>query len=292
MATVKNKSKQALPGAKRMNAFAMEPEALTIIGLDTKDGPEHPLYDERVFLPVEESLVRNIRAYGVLEAVSVRKNGGLVEVIVGRQRVRAAREANRRNEEEGLMPIKVPCFVKRAKDKRVIGVMVSENEHRRDDDAITRANKAQRMLDFGNTEEEVAIAFGITKASLKNLLSILDLSDKVQKMIADGKVPYSAAITLRDLPRKEQETKAVEMAEKGVTVTEAKRQRRARKSGTTNGDESTRGRAIGVKILRKVADDADFMEALEPQARDMLRWILGDENAAKRIKGLTALLRD
>ena len=27
----------------------------------------------------------------------------------------------------------------------------------------------------------------ITKASLKNLLSILDLSDKVQKMIADGK---------------------------------------------------------------------------------------------------------
>lgn len=102
-------AKQALEG-KRLNAFAMDASDLTIIGLDTKDGPEHPLYDERIFLPIDEAMVRNIRAFGVIEAINVRKNGPNVEVVDGRQRVRHARIASQRNVEEGLPPILVPCL--------------------------------------------------------------------------------------------------------------------------------------------------------------------------------------
>jgi hypothetical protein len=39
--------KQALDGT-RINAFGMEPKDLVIVGFDTDDGPEHPLWDERV----------------------------------------------------------------------------------------------------------------------------------------------------------------------------------------------------------------------------------------------------
>lgn len=290
-------AKTAIPGASRTTAFMMEPDALTIVGLDTNDGPEHPLFDERIHLQLDEGLVRNIRAYGVIETVTVRKNGPLVEVVAGRQRVRAAREANRRLAAEGFKTIKVPVMVRRDRDPRAIGVMVSENENRIDDDAITRAQKAQRMLDFGNTEDDVAVAFGISKQALKNLLSTLDLSDKVQKLISERKLPFSTAITLRDLPRAEQETKAKEMVDKGVGVAEAKRQERIRKA-ERNGkkppdpSKNARGKAVGVKTLRKVADNEEFMNELDPQARDMLRWILGDDAAAKRIKGLTALLKE
>lgn len=290
-------SKQALPGASRMNAFAMEPEALTIVGLDTGDGPEHPLYDERVQKPLAEGRVRNVMVHGVLEPVLVRKNGPLVEVVAGRQRVRWAREANKRLSAEGAMTIKVPCMVRRDQDQSVIAVMVAENENREDDDPIVRAKKAQRMLNFGNTEEDVATAFGISTQAVKNLLGTLDLSTGVQKLVSEQRLSYSAAITLRDLPRQEQEEKAAEMADKGVGVAEAKRLervRRAAKNGKPAPDpnKNARGKAVGVSVLRKVSENEEFMAELEPQARDMLRWILGDDTAAKRIKGLTALLKE
>jgi ParB family chromosome partitioning protein len=293
----KPRSKTALPNAKRMNAFAMDPNDLTVVGLDTDDGPEHPLYDERIRLPVDEGLVRNIRTYGVIEPVSVRKNGDRVEVVAGRQRVRAARVAAERMEAAGELPVRVPCMVRRDKDARAMGVMISENENRQDDDAVTRAQKAQRMLDYGQTEEDIAVAFGISKQAVKNLLAVLDLDDKVQSLVSERKLAYSTAITLRDLPREEQVTKASEMVDAGVGVAEAKRQERLRKAsrnGKTAPDpqRSTRGRAVGVKVLRKVADDEAFMGALDQQARDMLRWILGDEAAAKRIKGLSALIKE
>ena len=66
-------SKQALEG-QRLNAFGMDPDKLTIIGLDTDDGPEHPLYDERVRLPLDESFVKNVKVYGVIEDVIVCKD--------------------------------------------------------------------------------------------------------------------------------------------------------------------------------------------------------------------------
>lgn len=290
-------SKQALPGASRMNAFAMEPEALTIIGLDTKDGPEHPLYDERVKLPLDEGRIRNVMAYGVIEPVIVRKNGPLVEVIAGRQRVRWAREANKRLSSEGRPTLKVSCMVRREGDQSAIAVMIAENENREDDDPIVRAKKAQRMLNFGNTEDDIATAFGISTQAVRNLLATLDLSTNVQKLVSEGRLAYSTAITLRDLTRQEQETQAAEMAEKGVGVAEAKRLervRRAAKNGKPAPDpeKSARGKSVSVVKLRKVAENEEFMAELEPQARDMLRWILGDDAAAKRIKGLTALLKE
>lgn len=284
-------AKTALPGAKRLNAFAMDPDALTIVGLDTEDGPEHPLYDERIKLPLDEGLVRNIRKFGVLEAVLVRKNGHLVEVMAGRQRVRAAREANRRNNEEGMQPIAVPVFVKRPRaDGDALGVMISENENRQDDDPLTRAKKASRMMDFGASEHEVAVSFGISKQAVKNLLALLDLSDKVKTAVEHKKVSFSAAIELRDLPRTKQDEKLKEMIAAGATgVSEAKRQRRARANGKS---AAPRGRAVDIKTLRKVAGDEAFTSELTPDARAILQWILGDEDAAKRVKGLTALLKE
>lgn len=282
-------AKQALEG-KRLNAFAMDASDLTIIGLDTKDGPEHPLYDERIFLPIDEAMVRNIRAFGVIEAINVRKNGPKVEVVDGRQRVRHARIASERNVAEGLPPILVPCLAPiKATDVTAMGVMVSANAHRRDDDPMTRAKKASRMMALGATEADVAVSFGVTKAQVKNYLALLDLAPKVQKAVEAEAVPFTAAIQLADLPREEQVAQLDKMIEAGgVTVTEAKRQRQARASGA---DAEPRSKRPGLSTLRKVAEDKDFTDSLSDDARALLEWVVGNESAARRVKGLTAVLK-
>jgi hypothetical protein len=112
-------------------------------------------------------------------------------------------------------------------------------------------------------------------------------------MIARGGITYSAAITLRDLTHKDQEAKAAELAAAGGGVAEAKRQEQIRKgsNGSGNGKPKTvRGKGVKVATLRKVAANEEFMGQLEPQARDTLLWILGDESAVERIEGLASLI--
>jgi ParB family chromosome partitioning protein len=283
------RNRAALDG-KRLNAFAMDPNELVVIGHDTQDGPEHPLYDERIKLPLDENLIRNIQALGVIENVTVRKNGGVPEVVAGRRRVLHAREASRRNVEKGMPEILVPTTVLRSDDRHAFAIAISENEQRRNDDPVTRAKKAARLMRMGMGEDDLAIVFGLTKQQIKNLLSILDLDAKVQKAIEAEKITFTAAIQLTDLKREDQVAKLDEMLAAGATgVAEAKRQRQARKSGKSA--EGTHGRRPGTPVLRKIIENEEFMANLSEDAQNLLHWVLGDEGRAKRIKGLTALLK-
>ena len=289
-------AKQAIPGASRTNLFLVDPTTVVIIGLDTEDGRDHPLWDPRIEMEVPEGLVLNIMKYGVLEPPLVRKNGDRIEVIDGRQRIRAARTANERLAEAGGAPLLVPVMLRKADDLGHVGVMVTANEQRFGDDAVAKAMKAQRLLDFGGTVEDVGIAMGVSVTQVKNLLTILDLSSKVQKAISGDKVSYSAAIQLADLTHTDQNTKLAAMLENGATgYADAKRQKKERQAGKapSNGEEtSLRGKGVKVAVLRKVADDEDFMGNLSEDARHLLLWILGDQGRARKIKGLSKLLKD
>lgn len=187
--------KQALEG-QRLNAFGMDPDKLVIIGLDTQDGPEHPLYDERIKLKLDEGLVRNIMVYGVIETVTVTKDAdGLPLVVVGRQRVRCAREANKRLTAEGKKPILVPCMTKRGEQNTMFGVMISENENRQEDSIITKARKASRMISVcRTTETEAAAAFGVSRPTLSSWLKLLDLDPALVKAIDRGEISANLAL--------------------------------------------------------------------------------------------------
>lgn len=65
---------QAYDG-KRMQAFLVGADEVVVVGLDTDDGAEHPLYDERVKDPVDEATVQSVMALGVLQPITVRKSG-------------------------------------------------------------------------------------------------------------------------------------------------------------------------------------------------------------------------
>lgn len=186
------------------NLLYFSPEKLILV-TDEK----HPLYDERVHLPLSERLVLNIMKYGVIEPIVVRNNGRdesgqpIVEVVVGRQRVKCCIEANKRLTAEGKEPHRVPATTKRAEAATLMGVMISENEIREADSPLFRARKLAAFLDTGKTEEEAAITFGVTMQTIRNMLKVLELHPTVQKAIDNG-LPVNVAKELSAVPQEEQ----------------------------------------------------------------------------------------
>lgn len=279
---------QALDG-KRLNAFGMFPEDLTIVGLDTDDGPEHPCYDERIHDKIDDAFVKNIERFGVLEDVLVRKNGPLVEVLVGRKRVLAQRMVNEKLVAQGQERRRVRVSLRQpTSDAETLAIIVSENEQRHQDDPMVRAKKAARMVSFGGTEEDVSIAFGITRAHTKNLLGLLDLDPKVQKMVSAGELRWSAAVQLRDLTRKDQVVEVTKLVSAGASVEEARRQRKARNAGTT---APVLGKRPTAAVLRELTSDDAFMRQLGDVGRGLLRWFGGDAEAIATVPGLADKLK-
>lgn len=188
----------------------INPKALTLVGLDMEE-ENNPLNDSRVHFEVDPNLVKNILAYGIQVPVIVRKEAGKTYVVDGRQRVKAARVIAEMQEEAGEHVINVPCIEVQAEDGRVGGIMISTNEHRRNDDVLSRARKAARLLDLTGNMDEVCLAFGRTQKSIENWLQLLNADPAVIGAVESGIISASTGIELSSLSRDAQRT-AVEKA--------------------------------------------------------------------------------
>ena len=249
---------QALPG-KRRQSFLLPPENLVLI-LDK----DHPLYDERVELPPDESVVRNMMKYGVRVALKVRKDGPEIQVVDGRRRTINAREANRRLVEEGREPLLVACEVTRGSDQDHADEMTMLNELRRGDDPITKAKKIQRYLNSGRTIEEAQVVWGLGLASIKNYLKMLDCSPKIQEAVATGRLGFTAAQPLAKLTRSEQDAK---LADLPLPAPSGKPKRKD--TGKKKGKQ--RKKLPPPALVRAVAANG-----VTPSVKQALLWALGD----------------
>ena len=215
--------------AKRFTGFWFDPDDLVIIGLDTDDGPEHPLFDERVRLPVSQELVADVKVLGVTSPIKVRKIPGdpkRAEVVFGRQRVRAARQANEDLAANRKAKIRVPALPFRTDDdKNLLGIAISENEHRQPDDPITRASKAARFISMGASNKEAGIRFGVTEKTIRQWLRLLELDKKVQQAVRNRRLLPTAAVQLHKLDAAEQRKQLAEILESGDTTVKAVRAR-------------------------------------------------------------------
>ena len=253
-------AKQALEGS-RLNAFGMDPADLIIVGLDTEDGPEHPLYDERIKLKLDESLVRNIMCYGVIEPVTVTKSpDGKPLVVAGRQRVRCAREANSRLAVEGKEEIIVPVMVRRGEQSSMFGVMLSENENRQDDMPLVKARKAAKFMSMGRTEAEACIAFGVSKQSMSAWLKLLELEPALVKAVERNEISASQALEQAGAGAEVQ--KALAEKVKGKAPSNGKKPKAAKSKRP--------GKAKVSKMYESIKDVRRF----EREAK-ALSWVLG-----------------
>jgi ParB family chromosome partitioning protein len=256
-------SRDSLNAKGKRDAYMFDPEDLVLV-TDEKS----PLYDERVHLPVNEALVLNMLhapdgvPQGVLEPITVVRNpeNGKIEVAVGRQRVKAAREANKRLKKKGMELIRVPAMIRRVNPHGAMGILISENEHRQDDTPIGRAKKAQRYLELGRDEAEIAVLFGISQASVKNMLSLLDAPAAVRNAVEAGKISTSDGYKLARLEPAEAKDRVAELIEHAPRTPGKKRSKNAGKAR-----EIVNGHGNGAPKATKKAEDA--------VATDIAAWI-------------------
>jgi len=263
---VAKNSIEAYGASGKSNVLFFDPDALTLV-----TDPAHPLYDERVNLPVSEEMVLNIMYQGVVQAITIAKNPetGDVEVAAGRQRVKAAREANRRLRERGDKPILVPALPRRATAKALAGVMVSENELRTADTPMGRARKMRQLLEQGYQEPDLVVLFGCSGETVRNTLALLDCTETVQQAVEGGKVTATHARQLAKLEPQAQREKAAELIAAGEGVKPHERARRQREV-LASSKPRTRGRR---EIEARLAV-ANGLYA------DALRWVLGLDGEA------------
>lgn len=198
-------------GVSRENVYLVFPEELTII-----EDKEHPLYDERVKLPLDAEFVANIRKRGVLQPVLVRRNGDTLEVVDGRQRVRAAIAINEELKKNGGGdPVRVRYRMLKGDDKDMGEVMVIANAFRVEEPPTMRAAKMQRYVDRGYSEAELAKLWNLTPQTIKNTTDLLNCTAKVKKAVDTRAITEGAARELSQMRREEQDGALEKLLEAG-----------------------------------------------------------------------------
>lgn len=163
---------------------------LTVSLAQLRPNPEQP---REVFNPVElEELTESIRVHGILSPLVVRKDGGDYILIAGERRMRAAGLA-------GLT--EVPVVVREADDAKVqLELALVENLQRSDLNPIEAARGFQRLKkEYGYTDEQIASAVGKKRATITNLIRILQLPDFALQALRDGVISHGHAKALLGL---------------------------------------------------------------------------------------------
>lgn len=257
-------SREAAGAVGTTSLLSFLPESLTLV-----TDKSSPLYDERVHLPLDEAMVRNIMHHGVIEPIVARKNTetGLVEVIVGRQRVKCCAEANRRLEAVGLKGWTVPGYMRRnEKDKALAGLMASENALRQAETHTGRAEKMQNALRHGNDEETVAVLFGCSVQTVRSTLATLEAPKVVRDALDAGTITKGQVKQLAKLQPDEQREKLAELKAAGEG---AKPHEKAAKQRAVLGDAKPKMRSRKEVLAKR----DDFEEGSSEHS--LLDWVLG-----------------
>ncbi len=125
-----------------------------------------------------EELSASIKQLGVIQPITVRKNGQKFDLISGERRLRASKLA-------GLETI--PAFVRLADDREMLEMALVENIQREDLDPIEVALSFQAMIDQLNlTQDEMSKRVGKKRSTITNYLRLLKLDPIIQTGIRDG----------------------------------------------------------------------------------------------------------
>lgn len=246
------------------------------------ENPRHVLYQDRVKLPVDQSLVQSMRDHGFISTIIVgeeyeeegfgtgpsgaRRFLGYL-VVVGRQRFKAARVA-----EVKEIPTLNIGDISLVPKSALLRLVVEENELRQDTNTLEKAQEAQRLMDAKLQElkpkdwpEEIAWkpskvekseameftagCFGVSVNWLGRMLKLLreDTSPRLLEAIKKDEISFRAAVQLAGMTAEEQE----EVLEKLEPVRKAK----AKAAGDSEGKGKGKGR-ISVSEVSAVTRSA------------------------------------
>lgn len=246
--------------APRTSVFWCDPNQLIIIGRDTPDGEDHPLWDARAFQAIEEPFVKNILRNGVVSTITARTVDGQLQVVEGRRRVLHAREALLRQVKDGIPEeelLRVPVRTTRGDDAHLLSVSRVANSFRREESILEKGFHAQRLLAMGRSEEDVAATYGVDEGTVNAWLSLLESDTSLRKAIIEGRVAPSAAYRLARLSHADQRKALEELLASGnVSIREARRVT-AKRLGHGDTVGAPRRALRNMREMLRVADEPD-----------------------------------
>lgn len=174
----------------------------------------NPQQPRRVFEPEAlRELASSIASHGVIQPVTLRRVGGLYELIAGERRLRATQMA-------GLKAI--PAIVVSADDEESAVLALIENIQRENlsymEEALGYLKLAQ---EYHMTQEEIAKLMGKTQSAVANKLRILRLCGETKRILAEYGLTERHARALLRLANEEQQVQTAKLiAVKGMNVRE------------------------------------------------------------------------
>jgi ParB family transcriptional regulator, chromosome partitioning protein len=168
---------------------------------DIAYNPKQPRQD--IDLAGLENLAQSIRIKGVIHPVLVRpkKTGDKdFELVAGERRMRASKLAGYD---------KIPAIVKDILDGDILEIALIENIQRDDLNPIDEARAYRDLLGaHGYTQEDLAKRVGKNRATIANLIRLLQLPKAIQKDLIGNKISTGHARSLLSLESPEEQLRA------------------------------------------------------------------------------------
>lgn len=205
----------ALLSDELVNAANDKEEIIKIVDINEIEpnfGQPRKNFDEEELKELSSSILE----HGILQPLIVREKNNKYEIVAGERRYRAARMAK---------ITEVPVIVKSFTEQQTLEIAVVENVQRSDLNAMELACAYSLLIErFDLTQEQVADKVGKSRASVANIMRLLNLTPYVQEKLRADEITFGHARALLALKEiKVQKQVADLIIEKSLSVRETEK---------------------------------------------------------------------
>jgi len=170
----------------------------TIVNVDINKVIPNPRQPRTIFRDETlQELSESIKQKGIAQPILVRMRKGEYELVAGERRLRAARLA-------GLTA--VPAIVKDFTDEESLELSLIENLQREDLNPMDEAEAYQKLVEeFNLTQQEIAKRVGKARATVANMMRLLELPGEIKSALRQGEITTGHARALTSIEDKEKQ---------------------------------------------------------------------------------------
>lgn len=144
-----------------------------------------------------EELADSIRTLGLIQPITVRKQGEKYLIISGERRWRAAQMAELET---------IPAYIRNVDDQNLHAMALVENIQRQDLNAIEIALGMRRLIEeCGLTQDSLAEKVGKRRSTIANYMRLLRLADPVQLAVKEGVISMGHAKAIASIESDKQQ---------------------------------------------------------------------------------------
>lgn len=160
-----------------------------------------------------QELASSIRQLGIIQPITVKKQGEQYIIISGERRWRASQIV-------GLETL--PAYIREADDENLHAMALVENIQRQDLNAIEIALGMQRLIEeCGLTQEAMAEKVGKKRSTVSNYMRLLNLPNEVQLALKEGLITMGHAKAIAGIDTEQQLWALKRCLKKALSVRQA-----------------------------------------------------------------------